>query len=211
MAGRSSVGKSELTLPVAIDYYSGGQVRISEKDDKWKNLGRRLREGGYTPFEYLHYAVHYYDPCKLNWKRLQYKNLLVGTKCWKAFKAWKSERKEEIQCIAKLQYEKAESYASMGYDRTRILMEDFYTASALARVEMALYWESEGHTIDCERVVTKFAITAGELALGSPEWLEVAPLFRQFAELQQEFPHMEEEQWMWTLLYLTMQRTAKTK
>ena len=204
MAGKSSAGKSDLSLAAAMSFYSGGQVWISEKDDKWKNLEKRLAKSGYTPFEYLHYVVHYYDPCAPNWKRLQHKNLLVGDKCWKAFKLWKSERTEEIQCIAKLQYEKAEAYASMGYDRTRILMEKFYSAGAIARVEMALHWQSKGYDIDCERVVEKFAVAAGELALGSPEWLEVAPLFKGFVEAQQEFICKENEEWqMWTSLWLT--------
>lgn len=203
MAGKSSSsGNDELGLLRALRFYSGGALKRIDKDG-YKQLDKRLEKGGYTAFEYIHYVVHYHDPYKTNWDCLRKPNILASATCWEEFKVWKKEWRKEVECAALLQYERAEAHASTGYDRTEILTQGFLAANALSRIELALYWEEQGHELNSELVVNGFASEAAELALGAPEWLLVAPKFKEFA-VQKYHEDTEEEEWI--LLYMTMQK-----
>ena len=83
-------------------------------------------------------------------------------------------------------------------------MKGFLSASSIARVELALYWDSKEKQVDRAAVIKRFGCAAAELAIGAPEWLHAAPTFRRYAQerYKQENQETEEE---WKLLYSTMQ------
>lgn len=188
---------------MALAFYTDGQIKRAI-GERFRILAKRLRDGMYTPFEFLHYIVHYYGgPYRGSgdWQMLQRSTSLTCDKYWERFLVWKENRLQEVCKDAKLQYAAAERHAGIGLDRTGILMEEFLTASAVARIELAVFWESEGYPIDRSLIVRKYGSVAAELAIGAPEWLHAAPLFRQFA---QERYQQAKEVPEWNLLYLTM-------
>ena len=174
------------------------------KGQRFEKLIGRIEKKGCTPFEFLHFVIHYYGTFGTNFERLRRVNLLTCDQCWKLFTTWKSTQLQEILCDARLQYEEAERHVSIGLDRTEILMKGFLSASSIARVELALYWDSKEKQVDRAAVIKRFGCAAAELAIGAPEWLHAAPTFRRYAQerYKQENQETEEE---WKLLYSTMQ------
>lgn len=191
---------SDINLNTALEFYTGGaRCRFSNRE-RMHTVQKRLDQEGYTPFEFLHYVIHYHTKSN-HWCNLKYDNLMTGQDCWNGFKRWKSGRLEEVRTVARVQYEAAEMYGA-NHPSEDVLLGRLWDAGPVAYMEIALFWEQEGREVPVESVAKRYAEAAAEVVLGAPEWLHVAPWFRKYIEKETN------EAELWIMLKWTLKKKA---
>lgn len=150
----------------------------------WEALKTRLKKSSFTPFEFCHFMIH--EVNDFGTANLTKMNMMTSPKIWERFLVYKEHRTQDVRTMVRRQNEAAECYKRNDVPLMEILAARFTSLNDITRIELALFWREELEPDELDSVLQESAIPAMVLAIGSPEFLLFAPLFRKYAEDQED-------------------------
>jgi hypothetical protein len=154
----------------SISYLTGGGVRPMANDPVWLRAQARLREAGFSPFEYVYYIANHsqrLNGVKASTDVLAIRNICCSDKMWADFLTFKAGLELELDVNIRLQKEILNASARTN-GMLYVLTRPYFEIGPSLRVESALQMLRIGNP-EYLTVLELWGIRAGEALLGLPQ------------------------------------------
>lgn len=174
-------------LIVAVRYFSGGTVTVSENDQHWRRLLQMLLDNNLSPYEYVYWLVYSSGQSladtamDINPGLLHMRNVVCSPQKLNQFISWKAHNDGTLVYLVASQQAKLENNLALGIDLVTMLMNDFEELSAPLRCEEALRRVKDKATR--EAVFHKYGEMARTLLLGMPAYQKFVPRTTKWVDL----------------------------
>lgn len=155
-------------------FFSGKVWEPATIDVIWYKLINRINDSEYSLWEYFFWLIHYYKGPNSQ-DLIRYKNMICKDEFWKEFVEWKADADRFARVQMEIHIDEAR-VSSRIRSKQDVLLDDTLEIGPVARIELALGLD------DPDPVIQKFSCYAGDVLRGMPEFINHAPLLREYLE-----------------------------
>lgn len=160
-------------LWTVLSFYSGKDF-VPYRTPEWVSLSKTIDSSPFSFWEYFFWLIHYYEgPNELG--LIVQKNMVCSPKLWKEFLEWKEDADRFARLQMEIHIDEARTSARLRSIED-VLLDRAVEIGPVARVEVALMLK------DPMPVIQVYALSAGDVLRGLPEFIDHAPRLREYLE-----------------------------